>query len=93
MYGVHFVSSVVYVSVVDTDFTVYENEGALHLCLQVNHTVRTRAVVEITTSEGSATGMKYINTTVYYVYVQQKLRMYEACPPDDFLPLSINSPV
>lgn len=50
--------SVVYVSVVDTDFTVYEDEGALHLCLQVNHTVRTRAVVEISTTEDSAIGKK-----------------------------------
>ncbi len=51
-----------YVSVVDTEFTVYEDEGALHLCLQVNHTVRTRAVVEITTSEGSASGMTNIHS-------------------------------
>ena len=55
------VLSVVYVSVVDTEFTVNEDDGALHLCLQVNHTVRTRAVVEIVTSGESATGMKHID--------------------------------
>ena len=48
--------SVVLVSVVDTDFTVYENEGALLLCLQVNHTVRTRALVTISTYSGTAIG-------------------------------------
>ena len=54
-----FIPSVVYVSVVDTDFIVYEDEGALHFCLQVNHTVRTRAVVEISTSEGTASGTNH----------------------------------
>ena len=41
---------------VDSNFTVSEDEGALHFCLQVNHTVRTRAVVMISTSSGSALG-------------------------------------
>ena len=46
-------------SVVDTEFIVGEDEGALHLCLQVSHTVRTRAVVDISTSSESAIGMKH----------------------------------
>lgn len=54
-----FVCIDVYVSVVDTEFTVSEDEGALHLCLQVNHTVRTRAVVDIVTSAESATGISH----------------------------------
>ena len=44
------------ISIVGSDFTVLEDEGALHLCLQVNHTVRARAVVRISTSSGSAEG-------------------------------------
>lgn len=47
---------VVAITVVETNFTVYEDEGALHLCLQVNHTIRTRAVVTISTMSGSALG-------------------------------------
>ena len=49
-------SLVVAISVVETNFTVIEDEGALHLCLQVNHTIRTRAVVTVSTMSGMALG-------------------------------------
>ena len=45
------------VSVIDDGFAVNEDEGVLRLCLQVSHAVRTRAVVMIGTSSGSALGM------------------------------------
>lgn len=49
-------SLVVAIALVETNLTAFEDEGVLHLCLQVNHTIRTRAVVTVATTSGSALG-------------------------------------